>query len=379
MAKKKIKNELEGIKREDMIHVESSGSKVKKGFYIGYSTRIVIYSIMFLIFSVFSFYLFNKSLVVQEAERITYSEKSNIDYKVKVKKNSFYDTEYLDKNMSYVANLIDSIDIDYNYIFNSNTKLTGDFDYTVVATLEILNSDNKEVFFKKNYALSKNIIKSLKDDNELIINKNVVIDYDKYNDIAKKFITQYGVTTDSNLKVSLIVDRNINDDVVKNNELDASSRLLVTIPLSEKALSIKLDSNDIDNNNTILSSTAFKIENTYFIAVSVLGLIIALIFLAKIVGLLNVLSVKDVKYDKYIKKLFREYDRLIVRSMDMPDLNDYDVTHVKSFNELLDVRDNLSKPICFYEVTPHAKCHFYVKADGELFIFTVKNVDLEND
>ena len=47
------------------------------------------------------------------------------------------------------------------------------------------------------------------------------------------------------------------------------------------------------------------------------------------------------KYDKYINKLLREYDRLIVDTSTKPNVNDYNVLNIKSFSELVDVRDNL--------------------------------------
>ena len=48
-----------------------------------------------------------------------------------------------------------------------------------------------------------------------------------------------------------------------------------------------------------------------------------------------------------------------------------------TFEELLDVRDNIKQPIMFYEVTKHIKCHFYITNEDKIYLTTIKKVDLE--
>ena len=61
-----------------------------------------------------------------------YKEKSTIDYKVKLKENNFYDVEYLEKDMLYVASLIDSIDIDFKYDFLSEQNIDINFEIACI-------------------------------------------------------------------------------------------------------------------------------------------------------------------------------------------------------------------------------------------------------
>ena len=64
--------------------------------------------ILFILAVVFAFNSFDLS----KDDYINYTEKSNIDYKVYLKENDFYEDEYLPKDMIYVASLIDNIKID---------------------------------------------------------------------------------------------------------------------------------------------------------------------------------------------------------------------------------------------------------------------------
>ena len=46
-----------------------------------------------------------------------YEEKSNLDYKVYLKENQFYDTPYLPKDKKYISALINYIDSSFSYTF----------------------------------------------------------------------------------------------------------------------------------------------------------------------------------------------------------------------------------------------------------------------
>ena len=89
------------------------------------------------------------------------------------------------------------------------------------------------------------------------------------------------------------------------------------------------------------------------------------------------LSISDKALYVMILRILNEYDRLIVENGTGPDTRDCQVIKISKFEELLDVRDNLKLPIMYYVVTKHTKCQFYIKHDDELYLLTIKAVDLE--
>ncbi len=95
-----------------------------------------------------------------------------------------------------------------------------------------------------------------------------------------------------------------------------------------------------------------------------------------LVKLLEVTSVKPNDFDKYVSKVLKTYDRLIVESRNTIKFDDYQTIKVNSFEELLDVRDNLKLPINYYVITPHQKACFYIISTN-IYMFTVKEVDLK--
>ena len=68
--------------------------------------NIIFNIIMFFMCFVFGIYFLINSYKYKEPTKSFYEEKSNIDYKVFLNENKFYESEYLDKDMLYVSLLI---------------------------------------------------------------------------------------------------------------------------------------------------------------------------------------------------------------------------------------------------------------------------------
>ena len=372
---KKPINELKGIKKEDMIPVKQKKSKRKRGLYLGYYSRLIFNVILFLSLVVTSYIFINKSIVIQEAKNVSYEEHGNTDYKVFLKDNIYYEDKYLDKNMSYIANLIDYISVDYNYKFKADTLFDGEYSYKIRADLEILNAENKTLFFTKKYDLIKEKTFTIENQNEYNIVENIKIDYDHYNSLANGFKSSYGVDTESNLIIYLDLYRYIDQNSINNPNINGNETIKLTIPLSEKAINIKMDSMEINNKNVITSLDDYYLEDIKYLIIGIISLIVSLYLFIIIVKRLSRLSISPTDYDKTLKKILNQYDRLIVTTSSMPNLEKNNIIKLKEFVELLDAKDNLHKPIFFIEVTPHQKAYFFIQDDDKIILFTLKNID----
>ena len=94
---------------------------------------------------------------------------------------------------------------------------------------------------------------------------------------------------------------------------------------------------------------------------------------------LSLTSTDKSKYDKYVNRLLRGYDRLIINIKNKPNTNKYNVIEVDRFEELIDVRDNTSQPINYYVITPHQKCEFFVINKDNLYIYVIKASDFDGE
>ena len=334
-----------------------------------FGKKFFLFAFLVILFSFLSAFFIKRSYAFVGKQSISYQENSNLDYKVYLKPNDFYDTNYLGKKMVYVASLIDKIDVDFNYLFKIDKKSDIDFEYDIVGKLVINEKSKGSAFFEKEYVLLKSTKDNMVNANEHNIKQSISIDYGKYNNLANKFRSKYGV--DANC--SLVIYLNIREKSGASNKfvLSNNSNMSLSIPLSENAVNITMDYNEVNKTSKLVKNEKFVITNLLFVVLGVLTSIIFIYVLAVFVRLLLMLRGKKSQYDKYVDRLLREYDRLIVETVTEPIMKNKDIIEILKFQELLDVRDNLKLPIKYYVVKEHNKSYFYINHEKELYLFTV--------
>ena len=339
-----------------------------------FNRRFFLYAFLIILSSFLAAFFIKRSFAIVGEQNVTYQENSNLDYKVYLKPNDFYEDEYLGKNMVYVASLIDRIDIDFNYLFKIDKKSDIDFEYDIVGKLVISDKSKGNTFFEKEYVLLENTTDKMTEDGLHQIKTSVSIDYGKYNNLANQFRSRYGVDANSNLVVYL----NIREKSSGNNEfnLTNNSNMSLSIPLSERAINITMDYNEVNKTSKLVRDEEFVITNYLFVILGLTLSVFLIIISVKFIKLILSLRVKKSKYDKYVSRLLREYDRLIVETTTEPIMTDKNIVEIVKFQELLDVRDNLKLPIKYYIVKNHFKCYFYINHEEELYLFKIDANDL---
>ena len=340
-----------------------------------YYTKLILLVLLFIITFSICLIFASKTLEREKAKPISYNQKSNISYKVYLNDNEFYEHEYLDMNKAYIASLIKYINVNYDYKFNIKEKSTLDFDYQILGDLIIENNNGTRKYFEKTYNILDSKHQKLENDRSLSINENVQIDYDYYNKLANSFRNKYGVDTNSYLNVYLDVKAKSDDKL--NYKINEDNKVILKIPLSEKAIEINIDA---DNNDVtkLISPIGKVVLNQKYLIVEIVLFIMSVIFFLIFMKQLAKKFKKITYYDKYVNNLLKEYDRLIVETKTKLVMTKYNIIEVKSFTELLDVRDNLKEPIIYYNVIEHIEGIFYIKSDDDIYLLTVKNKDLEN-
>ena len=341
--------------------------------YIGYKERILFFTTLSILFSIISIILITGVLSVNKTKLVSYQENGNLDYNVYLKPNEFYDNEYLEKDMVYIASLIKNIDVDVNYDFIISEKEDIDFTYQVLGKLSVYNDSKTSVLFEKEYTLldTKRIteeeIKTKK------INEKINIDYDYYNNLANSFKSTYGVESESDLTIYVKINK-----VIDGININENSQMSLTIPLTQKTINIQINNENINAVRNIISDEKLSFLDgvlIFFLAISILAIIVSLFHLLK---LLLLLRTKKSKYDKYVERLLIEYDRLIVETSTTPDFIKKKIIKIEKFQELLDLRDSMNKPIMYHNLVKHHKCYFYVDQFNTCYLHVVKASDMED-
>lgn len=374
-ATKKEKKDKNTKIIDDTIKKENKHNKRKK-IYLSFNAKIVINFLLVIIIIILLITSSFLSFSITKPQIISYNDKSNIDYKVYLKKNDFYETEYLNKGMAYVASLIDKINVKYIYNFSVNEDSDIDLKYKVMAKLVISSQNNTKIFFENEYEIAKEEVAEIRNEKGYLLNKEVIIDYDYYNNLVNKFKSNYAVNTTSYLEVYLQVNEESKE--TNNYYLNNQTKTILKIPLSEQELNIGLEEKFVNDSKQIISDAKFIIGDIKFLIIDAILLILFVISLIKLFKRISVVSSKKSNYDKYISRLLRGYDRLIVNVRTAPNLKDYNVVKVESFEELIDMRDNVKEPIRYFVISEHQKCEFFITNHNDLYLYVVKAVDLDN-
>lgn len=347
----------------------------KNSLYFGYSARVSILIVLFAILAVISGLLAYKLINYQEANNVRLIEVGKINHKAILKDNNFYDEKTLNEkdNIKYLSSLVDKIQLDYDYKITFDREVEGINKTSIIGELTIFNPKTKTNYYIKKINLTdeENLIF---ESNKVNYNNSVRIDYDKYNNLAKEFKDKYSKDSEAKLDVYLDINTSITP-LEYNNYKRVDSKLLATISLGKEE--IEIINSPLDNTKVI----PYKQRNTSIYSIILEGLIVLFVTFLIIVfyrlnKLLSKLEPKETEYDKELKRLLEEYDKIIVNVSILPG-DECKKVVIDDFQELLDLRESVKEPIRYIEIAPRNKSYFFIKHNDEVFIYTLKNTSKE--
>lgn len=344
------------------------------------SRAIMLILLLISLFLIILSSVFLKSSMNFKDNFINYNEKGDINYKVYLKDNDYYDEPFLDKGMQYIASLINTINVDFKYEISSSDELSYKYKYKITGDLVITEKNNpSKVLYKNTEILLEETAKEITD-SSFVINEDLDINYDKYNEYVVAFQKDYSLSVDSNLVLTLAVETVGENNILVNN-FNKNSNLIVSVPLSEHTISITTDLNSLNGSGIIRSTEIVKIDNVMLFVLSISLGLIGLIILISIVYLYLSKNNNNNLYEKEIKNILKNYDRLIVSSkvLDIDENKFQNKVRVTSIEELIDVYETTKQPIIYYEVIPNEKSYFIIINDDTLYKLTISKEWLEEN
>jgi len=288
-------------------------------------------------------------------ETLFYEEKSNLDYKVCLKENNFYDEPCQRKGMSYIASAIDYIDIDFNYNFKMNKNVDYEYEYYIEGTIIISEKGNpKKILLEKPVELLKSKTNTINSRDVFAIIENLKINYDEYNTLVNSFRANYSVNIDSSLKIILKINTNSKYEKF-NNPIKTTSEMEISIPLTESTVYVSMNYKEANSSDKITKNSNELDINYFNLTLSAISALISGYLIITIIA--N--KVRDYNnmspYEKYIKRILKNYDRWIITAIasktDKIEEEDYDkIIDVESFQELIDEADRAGKTILWTEI-----------------------------
>ena len=344
--------------KEDGVNAGKKGDKTKR-FYFGFEARIITSIILILILFSGACFLGLKVINYKALEKFLYNEDGSVSYQVCRK-----DSTCIGEMDSYNALDIDRIKIFFNYNIKADKQINHDETYHISANLKAYDSSKTELYYEKeNELISKTNISNT---NNSIVSKTVIIDYNKYNKLIKEYESRDSL---DELEVALY----INDDT-KSRKVSS-----VIIPLSNDNIVIgKSNPINVSREMDISVNVWDNYSIIYALSSSIL-VIISLILIYRTTRLVLKSTNNRNDYQKAVDNILKEYDSIIVVARDGYESNEIkEVIKVNSFDELLEIKDSVMKPIVFTRING-VKSEFIIERNDKLYKYVMKEADFLKD
>ena len=316
---------------------------------------------------------------ITKTKLYSYTYKGDMSYKVFLKPNNFFTVPYLDMNKQYISSIVDYIEVDAKYNFDSTEDLDFAYNYSIVATARGMyeGTDGKKVdVWSKVYPISQ-LEQNKGTGKNFSFAKTIKLDYNYFNQVLTDFRNQFGLSIDS--RVDLTLKANVTGGLAGSDEqtLNEQKEMTLQIPLMVQAFRIKPDYIN-SGGDTIYSKVDSKLEpNMILLIAGSLLLVISLVLFIKLVKSLLAVTRKS-EYMLAVNKILKEYADVIAETHNMPDLSKYDIVNIKNFNDMVDIEEELHSPIIYFELEANTKCVFLILAEKTAYRFLLRESDFDH-
>ncbi|MBQ9781070.1 MAG: hypothetical protein IJW00_09020 [Clostridia bacterium] len=336
--------------------------KVQALFLAGLLLFTAIFSLVF--------YNFNKAYYIE------YSEKSDVEYKVSLKENDFYNSKYAEPDKAYVTSLIDQVLADFEYQLAMNTaSVNFEYSYSIDAVLQIADKNGAIIYEKTDPIVAEKRDQSTS--NYVKINESISVDYGTYNELAQRFTGFYDL---SGTKSTLILEMHIKvigDCEEFNDESSNQYVVALNVPLADKTVTMSVTSSVEEGDNVILASENKTAKNV-FMVFTIVFVILTVLYTVYYVAFIYVTRNTDINYEIKVNRILKNYRSFIQKLANHFNEEGYQILMLSTFSEMLEIRDTIQSPVLMDENDDRTCTHFLIPTNTKLlYVFEIKVDDYD--
>ncbi len=304
---------------------------------------------------------------------IEYTESSAIDYRVKYQESEFFPDSWLEKDQTYISFMIENILADFRYEMRMNaSNVAFDYAYSVNAVMEVADKDTGNPYYTVKEELLPCQQATAKGSNKVQINQQVPIDFRHFNEMAKTFTGVYGLkNSTSTLVVTLNVQTLSSCDQFEQNKENAYATS-IHIPLNEETMSFFLSSGAPATESKVLAYKTAVNQKVFLTSGYVASGLAVLLALALVI-FMQVTKNEDVTYTARVRKLLSAYSSFIQRMEGDFEDEGYQILPIKTFTEMLGIRDTIQAPILMTENRDQTMSRFLIPTNTKLlYVFEIR-------
>lgn len=322
--------------------------------------KMVVSFVIFLIAIVFILNNFgnNESPIINLS-----NQESKIDYRVKIFKNDFIKEEYMEKGKTYITDLVDDIEVSYNYKLTNSKKFDSEYLYNVSYKMTINhNSTGKQLWTEEETIVDNKNINP--DKNIIEVQEKAIVDYDKINDKIKLFKLNYNIPIDCVLEINLnVIDSKSNEKIASTGLTTNLNTEIIDIEETEYNI-LKPEVENPEENNDI----------SLVVAISIIVAILSLLyFTIETIRTIRYNLSRKSYYEKAVYKILKNYGDVVAELVSPVNLVNLNVIDVKNFDQMLDVEEELRIPIMFYETIKGKEGEFVIVSNEIAYRYILRD------
>lgn len=340
--------------------------------------KIIKYSVvisLFVLFTILFIYLFtikNKNYYVR------YKEDSNVNYKVYLKDNSFFDKPYIEQNKQYIASLIDNILVDFNYSLNVlKDNINYNYEYYIESSIEVKDKNTNKLLYDYNEKLKDVTLQKSNKVSNVNISESVKVDYNKYNNLVKKFINFYDLDDAvSTLNIKMYVKVLGDCDEVNS---DKDSVFSISMPLTTKTMAVDIQKELLDDSEEkFIVCKSNNVFSYIYLALCVITGATSIYLSYVLVRYILKTRTAESIYQRELNKILNNYKSFIQKINNPFDISKYQILTVDSFTDMLEIRDTLGQPILMSQNKSNTGVHFIIPSNTKiLYIYSIRVSDIK--
>ena len=306
---------------------------------------------------------------------VGYDDHGAVSYTVQILPNQYYEEEWLPQGQAYISALTDTVRADFSYdlAILEGEQATFTYAYDVTAQLIVADRTNKTAIYDPTDVIREDVTATVSGSNAKI-REIVFFDFNSYRTQAEEFIATYDLTNaEGYALLTMFITVQGNGDGA--SPVTYQSQL--KIPLTETTFRPELSTAAPTTGESVLACASAYNPGIFF-ALFIVFLVLACISAIVLVLFIYATRNHDITYTIKIKKIVGAYKCYIQRIMAPFDTASYQVVTLKTFTEMLDVRDTLGSPLLMYENEDHTATSFLVPTSmGLLYSFELRVGDYD--
>lgn len=307
-----------------------------------------------------------KTVLVEESKKVGYEESTLVDYSACLSTNDPYKTKCLDSNQKYNSSNIKNIKTTFTYKANFDEAVSHSLSYHVVLVNRIYDKfDSKNIVYENEDVIVDKTIEDINSKNAKF-DIDVDIDYKTYNDFSVNYIKKYSTNSEASLDAVLYI----------TDGEDTRKVASINIPLNKNEFKITSSLINKERHNATIILRNWTDKDTRSIIIGAVFVLIAIVLMIRFTKLIMGSLTKKSAYEIKLHEILNEYDRLIVVARDGYESDTImKIVKVGSFEELLDARNILNKPIIYSKIN-NVKSEFIVEDDNKIYKYVMKEADI---